>query len=339
MKGDVSGRAGDPGQGAPVMVIALGGNAITRAGDEPSVAAQFERTRETVAMLMPVITSGAWRIVFTHGNGPQVGNILLRSDLAAEAGELPRLPVDIAVADTQGGMGYMIQQCLSNALWESGLSSPVATVITQVIVDEEHPAFHDPSKPIGRYYRADQVDELRRHDWTMSEDPQGRGWRRVVPSPEPVEIVEQPIIRELLSEGVIVIACGGGGIPVYSNEAGALNGTDAVIDKDLASALLATQVDASLLAVLTEVDRVYLNYGAPNEQPVDEIDAASLRRLASEGHFPAGSMGPKVDAVVRFIERGGKRAIITSPDLLEAALDGRAGTQVTPAVAIEAAAS
>jgi carbamate kinase len=317
------------GSKAPVLVVALGGNAITRADDEPSVKAQFARTRATMDELMPVIASGDWRVVVTHGNGPQVGNILLRSDLAAEAGELPRLPIDSAVADTQGAMGYMIGQCLANELWESGLQAPVATIVTQVIVDEDDPAFLDPSKPVGRFYPGAEVDDLRRHGWTLKEDPQGRGFRRVVPSPAPLEIVEEPVIRALLDSGVIVIACGGGGVPVRADEAGALTGVEAVIDKDLASSLLATQVRASALAILTDVDRVYLDYGTPDERALDEVDAATLKRLHEQGHFPSGSMGPKVEAVVGFVERGGKRAIITSPERLADALEGRAGTHVT----------
>ena len=312
-------------------MLALGGNAITRAGDEPSVEAQFRRSRETVEELLPVIASRRWRIALTHGNGPQVGNILLRSDLAAEAGELPRLPVATAVADTQGGMGYMIQQSLANGLWESGMHSPVATVITQVIVDEEHAAFEEPSKPIGRFYPADAVEELERHGWTLREDPQGRGWRRVVASPPPLEIVEQPVIARLIDDGVIVIACGGGGIPVCSDAAGSLRSIEAVIDKDLASALLASSLDAHTLAILTEVDRIYLNFGEPSQEPLDLIDVDALEDLWRQGHFPPGSMGPKVEAVISFIRRGGERAIVTSPELLGRALDGRAGTQVVSA--------
>lgn len=323
----------------PVLVIALGGNAITRPGDEPSVEAQFERTRHTVEDLMPVIASGRWRLVLTHGNGPQVGSILLRSDVTAEAGVLPRLPIDIAVADTQGGMGYMIQQCLSSALWESGIQSPVATIITQVLVDEDHPAWADPSKPIGRFYPPVELDKLEQHGWAMKEDPQGRGWRRVIASPPPLEIVEEPVIRRLLSDGVIVIACGGGGIPVCADEAGALTGVDAVIDKDLASSLLATAVGATTLAILTEVDRVYLDFGGPEQRAVDAIDVAALKLLAAQGHFPPGSMGPKIDAVIGFIDRGGSRAIITTPELLDEALAGNAGTHVTPTLELEATAS
>lgn len=319
-------------------MVALGGNAITRPGDEPSVGAQFRRTRATVEHLLPVIVSRRWRLVITHGNGPQVGNILLRSDLAAEAGELPRLPIDTAVADTQGGMGYMIQQCLGNALWESGMQSPVATVITQVIVDDEHPAFTHPSKPIGRFYPAEQVAELERHGWTLAEDPQGRGWRRVVASPPPVEIVEEAVISRLLGDGVIVIACGGGGIPVCADPAGSLRGADAVIDKDLASALLASAVDAQTLAILTEVDRIYINFGRADEEPLDEVDVTSLERLLAQGQFPLGSMGPKVEAAVSFIRGGGRRALVTSPELLERALAGEAGTQVTSAAPVRATA-
>ena len=223
-----AGRRADP----PLMVVALGGNAISRAGDEPSVGAQFARTRATVDHLLALIAAGDRRMVLTHGNGPQVGNILLRSDLAAEAGELPPLPVDSAVADTQGAMGYMIQQCLANALWESGIDIPVATVVTQVIVDEEDPAFTTPAKPIGRFYEDGEVDALERHGWTLSRDPQGRGWRRVIASPSPREIVEVPVIRELVDAGVLVIACGGGGVPVIAGASGALQGIEAVIDKD-----------------------------------------------------------------------------------------------------------
>jgi carbamate kinase len=315
---------------APTLALALGGNAITRPGDEPSVAAQFRRTRATVEQVMPVVSSGRWRIVITHGNGPQVGNIMLRSDLAAEAGALPRLPLDTAVADTQGGMGYMIQQCLADALWESGLESPVATVITQVVVDEDDPAWNAPAKPVGAFYPADQVTDLERHGWVLAEDAQGRGWRRVVPSPEPIEIVEQPVIAELLRAGVIVIACGGGGIPVVADAAGSLRGVEAVIDKDLATGLLAAGIKAAALAILTEVDAVYVHYGAPEQRRLGVVSPAELRVLAAQGHFPEGSMGPKVEAAAAFVEKGGSRAIITSPERLAESLEGRAGTIVVP---------
>jgi carbamate kinase len=312
-----------------VLVIALGGNAISREDDEPSVAAQFRRTRETAELLVPIIESGRFRLVITHGNGPQVGNILLRADLATEAGVLPPLPIDAAVADTQGAMGYMIQQCLSNALWESGIRIPVVTVVTQVIVDEDDPDFSDPSKPIGRFYDDAHAESLQsEYGWTMKRDKSSRKWRRVVPSPHPREIVEQDIVRELLDEGVIVIACGGGGVPVVAGEGGSLTGVDAVVDKDLASALIAESVDADVFAILTAVDRVFIDFGDPDATGLDEVDVATLRRYQERGQFPAGSMGPKVEAVVQYLERGGRRAIITSPESLERALDGGAGTQV-----------
>jgi len=323
---------------APVLVIALGGNAITRAGDDLSVAAQFARTKKTAELLVPVIASGRYRVLITHGNGPQVGNILLRSDVTAEAGLLPRLPIDSAVADTQGAMGYMIQQCLSNALWESGIRMPVVTLVTQVIVDESDPAFADPSKPIGRFYKDDETRELiDGHGWTMKRDSAGKGWRRVVPSPDPVEIVELDIIKELLDERVIVIAAGGGGVPVVAGEGGALHGTDAVIDKDLASSLLATGLDAPIFAVGTDVERVAIDYKQPTQRDLDRVDIATLRRYQAEGHFPPGSMGPKIEAAIRFLERGGKSAIITSPEALEQALQGRAGTHVSPTLPADAA--
>ena len=310
----------------PILVVALGGNAITRPGDEQSVGAQFRRTRETVDHLLPIIESGLYRLVITHGNGPQIGNILLRSDIATEAGELPPLPIDSAVADTQGAMGYMIQQCLSNALWESGIRLPVATIVTQVLVDEEDPAFQKPTEQIGRTYPSDQLAGLMRHGWVMTQ--QEGGWRRGVASPVPTEIVEEDIIEAVLGQGVIVIACGGGGVPVIAAEGGSLRGIEAVIDKDLATALLATNIGAHTLAILTGVDNVALNYGASEQSALDEVDVEDLRRYAAEGQFPAGSMGPKIDAVIGFVERGGQRAIITSEKLLADALEGRAGTQV-----------
>jgi carbamate kinase len=325
--------------GAPVLVVALGGNAITRPGDEPSVQAQFTRTRETVEHLLGVVGGEAWRVVVTHGNGPQVGNVLLRSDLAAEAGVLPRLPVATSVADTQGGMGYMIQQCLANALRDRGMRVTVATVVTQVVVARDDPAFDNPSKPIGRFYPQEKVDELRGHGWTMNPDPAGQGWRRVVPSPAPREIVEEPVIRELLDDGVIVIACGGGGIPVVTDGAGSLQGVDAVVDKDLASSLLATAIGASAFAILTDVDQVCLDFGRPSQRALADIDVASLSRYAVAGHFPPGSMGPKVEAVIGFLRRGGRGAIITSAGRLDDALAGRAGTRVVPSQGVEAPAA
>lgn len=340
MKGDGAQPARGAWSAAPALVVALGGNAISRPDDEPSVAAQFKRTRATAELLVPIIESGRFRLVITHGNGPQVGNILLRADLATEAGVLPPLPIDAAVADTQGAMGYMIQQCLSNALWESGIRIPVVTVVTQVIVDEDDRDFADPSKPIGRFYDDAQAQALKsEYNWAMKQIKSSGKWRRVVPSPQPIEIVEQDIVRELLDEGVIVIACGGGGVPVVAGEGGSLTGVDAVIDKDLASALLAGAVGAEVFAIVTEVDRVFIDFGDPNAHGLDEVDVATLRRYQTEDQFPPGSMGPKIEAVIQYLERGGKRAIITSPESLERALDGMAGTHVVRTQHAEAAGS
>src|SRR5918999_4980028 len=252
MTGDGARQPAAAWSDAPILVLALGGNAITRPGDEPSVSAQFSRTRETAELLMPIVASGEYRLVITHGNGPQVGNILLRSDVAEEAGVLPRLPLDSAVADTQGAMGYMIQQCLANALWESGIRIPVVTVVTQVIVDENDKAFVNPTKPVGRFYDDAQARTLEsEYGWSMKQVKSSGKWRRVVPSPDPKEIVEQDIVRVLLDEGVIVIACGGGGVPVVTGEGGSLTGVDAVVDKDLASSLLAGAVGAEVFAIVT----------------------------------------------------------------------------------------
>jgi carbamate kinase len=311
----------------PTLVIALGGNALARAGDPPTAEAQLERARQTCDLLLPVIASGRWRVVITHGNGPQVGSALLRSDLAAEADELPRVPIDAAVAETQGSMGYMIQQCLSNALWEADLRRPVVTVVTQVIVDEDDPAFTRPAKPIGRSYPAGSAESLQHHDWTLKEQPDG-SFRRVVPSPLPKEIVEQDAIRDLVAEGAIVICCGGGGIPVVTTPSGGLRGIEAVVDKDHASSLLAVHLGAEVLALLTSVPAVVLGFGGAGERPLGEVDAATMRRHEAEGHFPPGSMGPKVRASIDFLERGGARAVITDPVRFEHALEGRAGTRI-----------
>lgn len=324
-----------------MLVVALGGNAISREGDEPSVAAQYVRTRETARLLAPLLTSGDWRAVITHGNGPQVGNILLRSDLAAEARELPRLPVDAAVADTQGAMGYMIQQCLWNGLRAVGADLRTATVVTRVVVDADDPAFENPTKPIGRHYPADQADEVASlHGWQMEEDAAGRGFRRVIASPRPHAIIEVDVVRHLLDRDVVVIACGGGGVPVVREPSGDLTGVDAVVDKDLASSLLARELGASAFAIVTDVEHVYADFGTPQARALEEVDAAELRAMVDAGSFPAGSMGPKVEAVLAFLERNpAGNAVITSPERLVDALAGRGGTRVRTARSVPAAPS
>jgi carbamate kinase len=307
------------------VVVALGGNAISPPGSSSPIPAQYERTMETAHHLVHLTERP---MVVTHGNGPQVGNVLLRSDLAAHL--LPRLPLDTCVADTQGGMGFMLQQCLDNAFCQAGVRRQTVTVVTRTVVDFDDPAFGQPSKPIGNFYEeAEARRRMAADGWVMKEDS-GRGWRRVVPSPEPKEIVEERAIRTLLEGGAIVIAAGGGGVPVVRQADGSLVGVEAVIDKDLASALLAANLGAEVLLILTGVEHVALDFGRPTQRHLHEVRAAELAGHAGAGQFAPGSMLPKVLAALRFLERGGGRAVITTPQLSEKALAGEIGTQVTP---------
>ena len=313
----------------PLAVVALGGNAMQRPGGDDSVAADFERTTETAKHLVAFAAAGR-RLVVTHGNGPQVGNHLLRSELGVERGGLPYLPLDVCVADTQGGMGYMLQQSLSNAFHEAGLPAVVTSLVTQVIVDAQDPAFGEPSKPVGEMISPDKVDEYRRLGWKLKEDRARGGWRRVVASPNPTEIVEASAVRAMVAEGVIVVAAGGGGVPVIQDERGWISGVSAVVDKDLASALLAADLKADALLILTDVERVSLDYGGPHERPLDHLTIAEARELRDRGEFPAGSMGPKVEALCRFVEATGGTGVITSIDRCVEALDGETGTRISP---------
>jgi carbamate kinase len=311
-------------QESPV-VVALGGNVISPRGRHNSVAAQYERARETVGHLVHLSERP---LLVTHGNGPQVGDALLRSDLAAE--ELPRLPLDVCVASTQGDMGYMLELCLDNELRAAGVRRPVVALVTRTLVEFDDPAFLRPAKPVGSSYgEADARRHMAAGGWVMKDDA-GRGWRRVVPSPEPVQIVEERAIRALLATGAVVVAAGGGGIPVVRQADGTLAGVEAVVDKDLASALLAANIGAEVLMILTGVEHVALDFGRPAQRDLHEVAAAELAELAGQGHFAPGSMLPKVQAVLRFLERGGRRAVITTPELSEKSLAGEAGTQVLP---------
>lgn len=314
----------------PIVVVALGGNALQSPTGEDSVEADFERTATTADHLTSLVVSGAWRLVVTHGNGPQVGNHLLRSELGREHGELPPLPLDVCVADTQGGMGYMLQQALSNAFHAAGVPAVVASVVTQVVVDEDDPGFSDPSKPVGEMITGDKVLDLQARGWSLIEDRHRGGWRRVVASPHPQEIVEAAAIRALVDDGTIVIAAGGGGIPVVHSDDGSLRGIAAVVDKDLASALLAVDVGAERLVVLTDVEFVYTGFDTPEQQEIHSLPATEARSLLEAGEFTAGSMRPKVEAVCRFVERTGRPALITSIEACERGLAGETGTHVTP---------
>jgi len=308
-------------------VVALGGNAITREGVPDTIANQFRHTRQSLEGVVALARQG-FRLAITHGNGPQVGNAILRVELARS--QAPVLPLGICVADTEGGMGYMIEQSLFNALLVQQVDRPVATVITQVVVDEHDPAVSDPSKFIGRFYpKAKALELAADHGWTVK--AQGKqGWRRVVPSPRPKAIVESEIIRDLIHRGIIVICCGGGGIPVFKLEDGRLEGLDAVVDKDRASAVLAAQIQADLFLILTAVDQVCLGFGTDRARPLSQLTAAEAERHMADGEFPAGSMGPKIEAALDFLRQGGREVLITSIPGMEEAVAGRGGTRIVP---------
>ncbi|MGH2404491.1 MAG: carbamate kinase [bacterium] len=306
-----------------LAVVAIGGNSLVRDRDA-SVGAARAALAETAGHLAMMAAAG-WTLAITHGNGPQVGFGLLRSDAAS--GVAPRLPLDVLGAETQGSIGYLLQQALTEAFTARGVDRHVATLVTQVIVDPRDPAFTDPAKPIGPFYSRHEAERRTREErWTMVEDA-GRGWRRVVPSPEPLAIVEAPVIRALLLQGVVVVAAGGGGIPVVRREAG-FHGIEAVVDKDLASAVLARELGARLLLMSTPVERVALHYGTPAEQAIGEMSARDAHRYLDEGHFPPGSMGPKIQAAIRFLEAEGDTVIVTAPWAISEALAGRTGTRI-----------
>ncbi len=307
------------------IVIALGGNAILQAGQRGTAEEQLENIEATCRSIADLVEAG-YRVVVTHGNGPQVGNILLQNEEASRV--VPALPLDFCGAESQGMIGYMIQRSLANELQSRGIERLTCTVVTQVLVDPDDPAFENPSKPIGPYYNESKVPELEAKGYVMAEIP-GRGWRRVVPSPEPKAIVEREVITKLVEAGVIVIASGGGGIPVAKRDDGSLYGVEAVIDKDLAGQKLARDVGAHIYLILTDVERACLNYGQEDEKPLGTLTPEEARKYVEEGHFAAGSMGPKVVAAVRFVEEGGERAIITALDRARDALEGETGTEIT----------
>ncbi len=312
---------------SPRTVVSLGGNAILPAGGPGRIEEQFRVTLQSMEQVVRLIRSGE-EVVITHGNGPIVGNILLRNEAAADM--IPPTPLYICGADSQGGIGFMIQQVLGNLLRSKGIPRPVATVVTQVVVDPEDPAFQEPTKPIGPPFEEGEARRLmRERGWRMREDA-GRGWRRVVPSPEPKRIVEAETVRLLVESGCVVIAAGGGGVPVCENADGALRGVEAVVDKDLASVVLAGAVGASRLIIITAVDAVALDYGKPTQRPIERMSVEEAKRYLEEGQFPPGNMGPKVLGAVRFIEQGGSEVLITSVGALGDALAGRGGTRILP---------
>ena len=310
-----------------LIVVALGGNAMQAPGGDDSVEGDFARTEVTARHLAALVTAG-YRVVVTHGNGPQVGNHLLRSELGRRHGNLPELPLDVCVADTEGGMGYMLQQCLGNALLEAGLPGVVVSLITQTLVEADDPAFASPSKPVGELIEPSRADEARDQGWLLAEDRHRHGFRRVVASPDPKEIVEAAAIATLVDDGVLVVAAGGGGIPVVHPEEGGLAGVAAVVDKDLASSLLAIDLHADMLLILTDVENVMRGYDTDLQEPIAAIDVAGARADLAAGEFPPGSMGPKVEAACRFVEARGRHAVITSIASAESAVRGDAGTRI-----------
>ncbi len=304
-------------------VIALGGNALIKEGQKGTIYEQFANTREISKSIVKIIKDG-WDVVITHGNGPQVGAILLQNDIAKDV--LSPMPLGICVAESQGLIGYMIQQCLLNAFNKADIRKPVVTLITQVLVDKDDPSFSDPTKPIGPHYNEKDAMNLLKKGYQLIRQPDG--WRIVVPSPDPKSIVEGDIIKKMLDEGIIVIASGGGGMPVVEKENWGLDGLEAVIDKDLAAERLAEVIDAELLLILTDVDNVYLYYNTPKQKTLNKVSLEDIKKYYKDGSFPVGSMGPKILAAIRFLEYGGKKAIISNVEKGWEALQGETGTHI-----------
>ena len=313
-----------------IAVVAIGGNSLIKDKQHQTVEDQYEAAKETAQHIAGMIEAG-WDVAIGHGNGPQVGFILRRSEIAHKVEGMHELPLDVCGADSQGAIGYALQQNLQNELHRRQVDKPVSTIVTQVLVDRDDPAFKTPSKPIGSFMEQDEADRRAEEmGWDVVEDA-GRGWRRVVASPLPVEVVEFPAIKALVDAGVVVIAVGGGGIPVIDTGDRQFQGTAAVIDKDFASSLLAQLLNADLLLISTAVEKVALNFGKPNQEWVSHMTLTELKQYLDEGtHFAKGSMEPKMKAIVWFLESGGKQAIVTNPENIGRALKGETGTLIEP---------
>jgi carbamate kinase len=311
----------------PLMVIAVGGNSLIKDASHMGVVDQYRAAGETAEHIVDIIELG-YRLVITHGNGPQVGFILLRSEIARD--QLHEVPLESCVADTQGAIGYQIAQTMTNELGRRGTQCKIVAIVTQVVVDPDDPAFKSPTKPIGPFFSEEEA-MLRQENagWDVMEDS-GRGWRRAIASPRPLAIVEEPAIKTLVDNGFIVIAVGGGGIPVCMDDDGAMRGLPAVIDKDAASSLLAKDLGAEILLISTAVEKVALNFGKPNETTIGVMTVAQARKYMAEGHFAPGSMQPKIQAGINFLVTGGRRVIITKPELLRKAVEGKTGTHIVP---------
>jgi carbamate kinase len=307
----------------PIVLVAMGGHAFMQPGEAGTIG-DHERNAAQIASLLMTLVERDYYICITHGNGPQVGTLLLQQEQAKE--EVPSLPLDVLVAMTEGSLGYILQQALLNELRKRQMKRYVVTVVTQVVVDESDPAFQAPSKPIGPFLSKAEAERRRAElGWKVKEDA-GRGWRRLVPSPAPLRVIQRHMIRDAVRQGHIVVAGGGGGIPVKKQADGQFSGLEAVIDKDLTSSVLASDLGASLLVILTAVPQVYVGYGTPQQRALGAVTLEEIERLQVEGHFAPGSMGPKIEAVIRFLRAGGRRALITNPESLPHAIEGRAGT-------------
>ncbi len=308
-----------------IAVVALGGNALIRGNEAGTIQQQEKNTYNTLVNLAELLKKD-YNIVITHGNGPQVGNILLRNEAGYNQYKIPKMPLDICVADSQGGIGYMIERQMKNILIEHKIRRNVITVVTEVLVDINDPAFKEPTKPVGAFFLKEEAELLARaNNWVIKEDPRKRGWRRVVASPRPLEIVNKRIIRDLVKKGAIVIAAGGGGVPVYRDKKKHLQGIEAVIDKDLASSLLANEIEADAFFILTDVKNAYINFNKPGQKALETITAAEAKQYLEQGEFSRGSMGPKVEAAIEYVEHGGKETIITESSALS---DKDAGTRI-----------
>ena len=310
----------------PIALVAMGGHAFMQASEKGTIE-DHDRNADRITGLLLTLVERGYDMVLTHGNGPQVGNLLVQHEQARES--IPAMPLDVLVAMTEGSLGYILQQSLLNHLRRREIKKYVVTVVTQVVVDEGDPAFAHPNKPIGPFLSKEEAE--RRRDewgWQVREDAAQRGWRRIVASPKPLRVIQRHMIRETANAGHIVIACGGGGIPIKVRDDQRYEGVEAVVDKDLTSSVLACDVKAELLVILTVVPQVFVGFGKPDQRPLSAVTLDEIERLHAEGHFPAGSMGPKIEAVIHFLRSGGRRAVITDPDNLARAMEGSAGTHV-----------
>ena len=310
----------------PITLVAMGGHAFTLKGEVGTIE-EHEKNSDRIADLLMTLIQRGFPLVITHGNGPQVGNLLIQNEQSRN--EVPAMPLDVLVAMTEGSLGYILQQSLLNQLRKHDVKRYVVTVVTQVIVDEKDEAFADPNKPIGPFLTKEEIEPREKEwGWKIREDSAGRGWRRLVASPKPKRVIQKQMIRDAAQAGHIVVACGGGGIPIKRSEDDSYAGIEAVVDKDLTSAVLGANIGAELLIILTAVPQVYINFNTPEQRALSAVTLDEIETHLAEGHFPPGSMGPKIEAVIHFLRNGGKRALITDPENLPLAIEGRAGTHV-----------